>query len=65
MPVDGSRWIESTFQFNKDFIENYSEYSDERYFLKVDVQYAKNLHNSHNDLPFLPTCMIKKNVWCT
>ena len=65
MPVDGSRPIESTSKFNKVFIKNYSEYSDERYFPKVDVQYAKNLHNSHNDFSFLPTCMIKKNVWYT
>ena len=30
-----------TSQFNKDFIKNYNEESDERYFLEVDVQYLK------------------------
>ena len=30
------------------------ENSKERYFLKVDIQYAENLHNVQNDLPFLP-----------
>ena len=27
--------------------------SDEGYFLEVGVQYPVNLHNIHNDLPFL------------
>ena len=31
--------------------------SDEGYFLKVDIQYPENLHNFHNDLPFLPERM--------
>ena len=32
-------WIEKTSQFNEDFLKNYYEESDERYFLEVDVQY--------------------------
>ena len=28
--------------------------TDEGYFLGVDIQYPENLHNFHNDLPFLP-----------
>ena len=36
------------------FIKKYNEESDERYFLKVDVQYHEKLHELHNDLPFLP-----------
>ena len=31
--------IENTSQFNEDFIKNYNEESDERYFLEVDVQH--------------------------
>ena len=27
---------------------------DEGCFLDVDIQYPENLHNLHNDLPFLP-----------
>ena len=27
--------------------------TDEGYFLEVDVQYTKKLHELHNDLPFL------------
>ena len=37
-----------------DFIENYNEHGNEEYFHKSDIQYPKNLHYLHNDLPFLP-----------
>ena len=33
--------------------KRYNEYNDEGYFIEVDVQYPENLHNLHNDLPFL------------
>ena len=47
-------WIEETSQFNEDFLKNYYEESDERYFLEVDVQYEEKLPEPDNDLPFLP-----------
>ena len=53
LPVNRFEWIEDTSQFNKDFIKKYNEESDEGYFLEVDVQYPKKLHELHNDLPFL------------
>ena len=34
-------------------MKNYNRHSDEGYFLEVDVQYAENLHDIHNDLPLL------------
>ena len=51
--VNNFEWIKDTFQFNEDFIKNYNEESDERYFLEVDVQYLEKLQELHNDLPFL------------
>ena len=54
--------MEDTFQFNKDFIKNYNEESDEEYFLEVDVQYLKKLREIHNDLPFLSERMKVKEV---
>ena len=30
-----------TSQFDKDFMKNYNENSDEGYFLEVDVQYSE------------------------
>ena len=53
-PVNKFEWIKYTFQFNKDFIKSYNEESDEKYFLEVDVQHLKILHQIRNDLPFLP-----------
>ena len=54
--------MEDTFQFNKDFIKIYNEESDEDYFLEVEVQYLKKLHEIHNDLPFLSERMKVKEV---
>ena len=35
-------------------IENYDEDSDKEYILGVDVEYPKDLHDLHSDLPYLP-----------
>ena len=43
LPVNSFEWIKNTSQFMEDFIKNYSEESDEGYFLKVDVQYLEKL----------------------
>ena len=43
----------SASKFNKAFVRIYDEESDEGYFVEVDVQYTKKLHELHNDLPFL------------
>ena len=32
LPVNNFEWIEETSQFNEDFIKNYNEENDERYF---------------------------------
>ena len=53
LPVNNFNWIKNASQSNEDFIKNYNEESDERYFLAVDVQYLENLDELHNDLPFL------------
>ena len=53
LPVNNFEWIKDTVQFNEDFIKSCNEESDEGYFLKVDVQYPKKLHELHKDLPFL------------
>ena len=55
--LNNFQWQQDTSQFNKDFIKKYNEESDEGYFLKVCVQYPENLHDLHNDLPFLPEKM--------
>ena len=52
LPVGSFKWIKNTSQFNKDFIENYNEITDEGYFHKVDVQCSEKLHDLYIDLPF-------------
>ena len=57
LPVTKFEWIEDTSKFNKDFIKNYNEDSDEEYFLEVDVQYLAKVHEFHNDLRLSPEKM--------
>ena len=69
LPLGSFKGVEYTSQFSKDFIESYNEDSDEEYFLEVGVQFLEELHELHNDLPFLPekikiekvepTCLIR------
>ena len=44
-------------KFNEEFIKNYDEDSNKGYIFETDVEYPKNLHDLHSDLPFLPERM--------
>ena len=57
LPVGCFKLKKSISKFNEDFIKNFDEDSDKGYILEVDVEYPKNLHNLHSDLPFLPERM--------
>ena len=59
LPVNNFEWIKHISQFSEDFIKNYSEESDEGYFLEVNVHYPEN--NLRNGLPFLPERMKIEN----
>ena len=62
LPVNNFEWIKDTSQFDKDFLKNYNEESDDGHFLEVDVQYPERLYELHIDLPFLTERMkIEKN----
>ena len=54
-------------KFNENFIKNYDEFSKKGYFLEVDIEYPKDLHELPGDLPFLPERMkinqCNKLVW--
>ena len=44
-------------KFNEDFINDYAEDSDKGNIINLDVEYPKNVHDLHSDLPFLPERM--------
>ena len=54
LPVNGFKFVKNVSKIEEDFIKNYDEDSDKGYILEVDVEYPKNLHDLHSDLPFLP-----------
>ena len=56
-PVGGFKWVKKVSRIDEDFIKNYYENSDIGYFLKVDYEYPKELHDLDSDLPFLPEKM--------
>ena len=57
LPVGDFKWVDDLSIFTEDFIKNYDEDSDRGYNLEVHVEYPKNLHKLHSDLPFLPERM--------
>ena len=57
LPVDGFDWVDDISEIDEHFIKNYDEDSNIGYFSKADIEYAKELHNKHSDLPFLPERM--------
>ena len=57
LPVNGLWYMwynDYLSDFNKEFIKNYNENSDEGYFLEVDIVHPKKLWSSHKELSFLP-----------
>ena len=63
LPVGDFKWTDDLSIFTEKFIKNYDEESDIGYLFVVDVEYPRNLHNLHSDLPFLPERMEINN--CT
>ena len=57
LPVNNFEWIKDTCQLNENFIKSNNKESNEGYCLKVDVQQFEKIHETHNDLPFLPERM--------
>ena len=57
LPVDGFQWVEDISEIEENFIKNYDEDSNVGYFIKADIEYPKESHILHSDLPFLPERM--------
>ena len=52
LPTGEFRWIKCDRDPNK-LVEKFASKRDYGYLLEVDVSYPKELHNLHNDLPFM------------
>ena len=53
LPLSSFKWVKNVSKIDEDFIKNYDEDGDIGYFLNVDIEYPRELHNLHSDLPFL------------
>ena len=49
LPTGGFKWVD----VNPNEISELATRTDKGYILKVDVSYSPELHNLHNDLPFM------------
>ena len=49
LPTGGFKWV----SINPNEISGLATRTDKGYLLEVDVSYPKDLHNPHNDLPFM------------
>ena len=57
LPTHGFKWVNKVEDFTADFIAKLVKKDKKGYFLEVDVDYPKELHKKHNELPFLPEKM--------
>ena len=49
LPTGGFKWVD----VNPNKISELATQADKGYILEVDIKYSRELHNPHNDLPFM------------
>ncbi|XP_057312288.1 uncharacterized protein LOC130653795 [Hydractinia symbiolongicarpus] len=54
LPTGMFKWVDASKFTAKLISKLAAENGEEGYFLEVDVIYPKDLHDTHNDLPFMP-----------
>ena len=54
LSVGSFKWIKNVSRIDREFIKDYDQNSHIGDFLKLDLEYPKELHDLHIDLPFLP-----------
>ena len=59
LPTGEFKWVKCDNGDPKSLVERFANEKDYGYLLEVDVSYRKDLHDLHNDLPFM---CIKMNV---
>ena len=52
LPIGKFKWIDPK-EYTEEKIKSYDDNSNIGAILKVDIEYPKELHNLHKDLPFL------------
>ena len=57
LPVGGFKWVKNVSMIDEECIKVYHNESNFGFFLKLDIDYPKYLHDLHRDLPFLPERM--------
>ena len=58
LPISDFRWEYDISKIDEDFIQNYDDDdSFTGYFIEEDIEYPKELHHLHSDLPFSPETM--------
>ena len=53
LPTGGFKWINCGKVDPKSLVNKYAAEKDHGYLLEVDVSYPKELHDLHNDIPFM------------
>ena len=56
-PVSSFKWVKNISKIDEELKKNYDNDCDIGFILQVDVEYPKELHDLHSDLPFLPERM--------
>ena len=54
LPTRGFCWVD----VNPDEISKLANFSEKGYLLEVDIHYPSELHDYHNDVPFMCECMV-------
>ena len=62
LPTVGFNWVDDVSKFTFEKIGTLAEDDGKGYLLEVDVKYPKELHDSHNDLPFMFKKMVINKV---
>ena len=53
LPTGGFKWVNDVSKFTPAEIGRLAKCGSKNYLLEVDVKYPKELHDLHNDLPFM------------
>ena len=62
LPTGGFKWVNDVSIFTPDGIGRLAKRGSKGYMLEVDVKYPKELHDLHNDFPFMCEKMVINKI---